>query len=776
MAAILPRLQQALAARYQVERELGHGGMAIVYLASDLKHGRRVAIKVLKPELAYAIGPERFLHEIAIAARLSHPHILPLHDSGEADGLLYYVMPYVAGESLRQRLERETRIPLDEALRVTAEVADALGHAHSQGLIHRDIKPENILFQAGHALVSDFGIARALTVAGSERLTETGLALGTPPYMSPEQALGGELDGRSDLYSLACVLFEMLAGVPPFQRPSPQAVVAAHATEPVPELRTLGAAVPAAIQAAIDTALAKNPAERFSRAAEFSQALAGGRFRPARVRRSRRQLVEALLVAALLLGGAGWFGRRLLGTSRITSLAVLPLENLSQDGAQEYLVAGIHEALIDELARISALRVISRTSTLAYRNSNKPVPQIARELAVDGVVEGSVLRAGDSVRIQVQLIRARPEERQLWAEGYQRDLGHALGLYRDVAQAVAREIKVRVTPAERVNFATARVVDPAAYEAYLQGKFHWQKLTPADIDAAQQYYETALRKSPGYALAQAGIAEVWIARLQMGLSPPEEATPRASRAALRALELDSTLAEGHYDLALARIQNWDWAGSDAAFRRTFSLRPNFSSAQAYYSHLLNILGRPQLARGQMDRAIAQDPLNPLFRALDGVNRLFERRWDDAVAQAEIALRTAPDHPVALNALWLGLQEQRRFGEAAAAAAKYLASVAQPAAAAAVTRGFAGGDYRRAMRLGADALGARADSTVVIASDVATMYVAAGHNARALEWLERAYRTRDPNLPYLRLPCFDPLRGNPRFEELMRKMRLSGPPK
>jgi TolB-like protein/tRNA A-37 threonylcarbamoyl transferase component Bud32/Tfp pilus assembly protein PilF len=773
MSEILRRLQQALAGRYEVERQLGQGGMAIVYLASDLKHGRRVAIKVLKPELAYAIGPERFLREIAIAAQLTHPHILPLHDSGEADGLLYYVMPFVASESLRQRLEREIRIPRDEAVRITAEVADALSYAHGQGLIHRDIKPENILFQAGHALVSDFGIARAVSAAGSERLTETGLTLGTPAYMSPEQALGGELDARSDVYSLACVLFELLAGVPPFSGPTPQAIVAAHAMNPVPRLGPLGVSVPATIQPVLDTALAKAPEERFATAAAFADALAGGRFRPARVRRSRRRSVLALLLGALLLAGAGWIGRRVFGgsTSRISSLAVLPLENLSQDGAQEYLVAGIHEALIDELARISALRVISRTSTLAYRNSNKPVPQIARELAVDGVVEGSVLRAGDSVRIQVQLIRARPEERQLWAEGYQRDLGHVLGLYRDVAQAVAREIQVRVTPEERANLATARTVDPEAYEAYLQGKFHWQKLTPADIDAAQQYYEAALKKSPDYALAHAGIAEVWIARLQMGLSPPDQATPRASRAALRALALDSTLAEGHYDLAMTRTQTWDWDGSEAAYQRAFKLRPNFPAAQAFYSHLLNVRGRPEPARAQMDRAIAQDPLNPLFRALDGVNRLFERRWDDAVAQAGLALRTAPDNPVALNALWLARQQQGRFAEAAAAAAKYLASVAQPEAAAAVTKGFAGGDYRRAMRLGADALAAQARSGYVTLSDVATMYVAAGDNARALDWLERAYRMRDPNLPYLRLPCFDPLRGEARFEKLIGWMRL-----
>jgi eukaryotic-like serine/threonine-protein kinase len=678
---------------------------------------------------------------------------------------------------LRDRLKRENRLPLDDALRITAEIAGALSHAHAQGLIHRDIKPENILFQAGHALVSDFGIARAVSAAGNERLTETGLAIGTPAYMSPEQALGeAKLDERSDVYSLGCVLFEMLAGVPPFRGPTAQAVVAGHLTDPVPQLRTLGVTVPSVVQAAIDTALAKAPAERFATPGELAHALGGGRFRAARVRRPRRAraLVLAAVLGALLVLGSWWGWRHDVSarTPRIRSLAVLPLENLSHDSAQEYLVAGIHEALIDELARISALRVISRTSTLAYRNTPKPIPEIARELAVDGVVEGSVLRSGDGLRIQVQLIQTRPEERQLWAQAYERDLRHVLDLYTDVAQSVAGQIQVRLSPQEQAHLATALAIDPEAYEAYLQGKFHWQKLTPRDLDASLQYFERALRRDPHYALAQSGIAEVWIARLQMGLSSASEAAPKATAAALRALKLDSTLAEGHYDLALIGIQDWDWSAAEAAFQRTFALRPNFADARAYHSHLLNITGRPAPARAQMDRAIAQDPLNPLFRALDAINLLFERRWDDAIAQARTALRTSPDHPVALNALWLASEQRRSYAEAAGAAARYLASTAQPEAASAVTRGYADGGYRQAMRRGADALAARAVRGYVIPSDVATLYVAAGETAQAVGWLEKAYDLHDPNLPYLRLPCFDLLRGNPGYEALIRRLKLT----
>ncbi|UCF41660.1 MAG: serine/threonine protein kinase, partial [Gemmatimonadota bacterium] len=348
MTADPDRLQSALGARYALERELGRGGMATVYLAQDAKHGRPVAIKVLHPELAAALGPARFLREIETAAQLSHPHILALHDSGEADGFLYYVMPYVEGESLRDRLEREEQLPLEDTLAIASEVADALDYAHAQGVVHRDIKPENILLSGGHALVADFGIARAVAQAGGERLTETGLAVGTPYYMSPEQA-GGEdaLDGRSDQYGLACVVYEMLAGAPPFTGPTPQAVLARHAVDPVPPIGTIRATVPAAMDAVVRKALAKQPAERYATTTAFVEALSTERAppRPWRKRGSfvaAAAMVVALVAVALRINGGAAPAAVPLDDRLI---AVMPFRVAAADSSLHYLHEGAPQLL-----------------------------------------------------------------------------------------------------------------------------------------------------------------------------------------------------------------------------------------------------------------------------------------------------------------------------------------------------------------------------------------------------------------------------------------------
>src|SRR5437667_4312521 len=408
MADLSERVRASLAGRYTIERELGRGGMATVYLARDLKHDRPVALKVLRPELAAVLGAERFLREIRVTGQLQHPHILTLIDSGEADGFLYYVMPYVEGESLRQRLEREGQLPLDEALRITRAVASALDFAHGRGVIHRDIKPENIMLHQGEPMVADFGIALAVSTAGRERLTETGLSLGTPAYMSPEQASAEpRLDGRTDQYSLACVLYEMLAGEPPYTGPTAQAIIAKRLTEPVPHLSTVRQ-VAWTLEAAVTKALGKAPADRFE---------------------TVRQFVDALTTLAVPCA-----------TPAVKSIVVLPVVDLSHEAGNEYFADGLTEELITDLSKVHALRVISRTSAMRLKDTKKDLKTIARELRVQYVLQGSVRRAGDTLRVTAQLIDAE-NDAHVWADKYTGTLEDVFVIQEKLSRTIVHSLR-----------------------------------------------------------------------------------------------------------------------------------------------------------------------------------------------------------------------------------------------------------------------------------------------------------------------------------------------
>jgi serine/threonine protein kinase/tetratricopeptide (TPR) repeat protein len=433
----LERLRVVLAGRYELEREIGRGGMAAVYLARDPRHDRPVALKVLRPELSASLGADRFLREIKVAAQLQHPNILALYDSGEADGLLYYVMPFVEGESLRAKLDREKQLGLEEAIQLTREVADALGYAHAHGVIHRDIKPENILLSGGHALVADFGIARALSAAGADKLTETGMAVGTPYYMSPEQAMGGhDVDGRSDIYSLGCVFYELLAGMPPFTGPTPMSILARHSLEQVPSLQVVRQSIPDAVEAATMRALEKVPADRFRTMAEFSEALRDADLdrvsrrtpvrafdtrevpaaSPFRKRRGRAAVLWGAAAAVLVLAAGGIAASRHWGRSTGSSapgsdlspdhIAVLYFRNQTGQDSLNFLADGITEALIHQLSEVKQLQVISRNGVAPYKKLEVPPDSVARALKVGTIVEGGVAQSGNRLRVNVSLINA----------------------------------------------------------------------------------------------------------------------------------------------------------------------------------------------------------------------------------------------------------------------------------------------------------------------------------------------------------------------------------
>ena len=778
MADSFTRLRISISDRYRIERELGRGGMATVYLAQDLRHGRAVAVKVLLPELAHAVGPGRFAQEIEIAARLAHPNILPLHDSGEADGLLYYVMPYVEGSTLRDRLARERSLPLDETVRIAGSIAAALTYAHNHGVVHRDIKPENVLLIGGQPVVADFGIARAIDAGGTTRLTETGLVVGTPAYMSPEQASGDRSsDERGDIYSLGCVVYEMLAGEPPFTGPSPQAVMARHAMDPVPRLRTLRPGIPEGVERAIEKALAKAPADRFATAEQFAAQLArastaeaiAAEARWTRTARTRRLL--AGVVGALFLAAAAWWASTRVEQRAIRRLGVLPIVNLTHDSAQAYFAEGMHDALISELAQ-AGVPVIARTSVMRYADSRKSVREIARELNVEAVVEASVARSADSVQIRAQLVDGETEQTR-WAGAFGGEVRNVPALHRQVAGAIIGQIRPALAPRAEARLRTARAVDPGAYEAYLKGIFHWRRATRQDLESAEQYFRLALQRDPEYALAHAGVALVWGARQQHGYLAASVATPLAKAAAARALALDSSLAEVHLTLAVLQTwSDWDWKGAEVSFRQAIALNPNEPQARAYYSHLLHILRRPREAMVEIDRALELDPVNSLFRSLYAMDLMYARRFDEAIEQLRGTLRADPNNSVALAALRSAYHQKGMYPEALEVWKLSFAVNSDTAAEAALARGYTESGYSGALTRVAETLALRSSTSHVTPWQIGTLYTRAGKHDEALTWLEKAYEARDPNIPYLSVdPIFDDLRDHPRFRELLRRLSL-----
>jgi len=776
---LLSRLSGALADRYGIEREIGRGGMATVYLATDLKHNRQVALKVLHPELAAAVGHERFLREIEIVAGLTHPRILTLIDSGEADGLLFFVMPYVEGETLKDRLGREGALPVEESLKIAREVADALAYAHENGVIHRDIKPSNILFEAGHAVISDFGVARAVGAAGEADTTATGLAVGTPKYMSPEQASAGEVDGRADVYALGCVLWEMLAGDAPFDGPTPHAILALKSSDSTPSLRVRRKSVPPDVEGVIAKAMAPQAADRYSTARDFESALAepetAQKLRPRRRRQTRTRALASVAVVALAAVAAWWmFGRGTpLEAAGPYPLAVLPPENLT--GEEEYFVVGQHQALIDHLAAIGGLRVISRYSVVQYGDTEMTIPEIADELGVRGVVASTLARHGDTVRIQLQLIVAEPEEDLVWSGSYDEAITGLYAMYGEAARSIATGAEVQLSPAEEKRLGGTRSIDPATYEAYLRGMHHLYMGTPGDIQQGLVYLHDATDRNPTDAMAWAGLALGYSA-VGHGPLPTPDVWARARAAAERAVRLDSTLAEAWSALADVRFYaDWDWAGAEEAFRRANELNPSISMNRFHYAWLLLVLDRYDEGVVQHELARELDPFTPFQSALLGWCYLYGGDTERAKEEARRTLQLNPDEMFGLFVLGAALQLEGRHEEAIAAHERM--GELYP-----FLQWFVGATYARAgrdedARRVAAEIEAR-EMTALDAYGLAALYGALGDVDATYRWL-----THEPNHAWRPAVAIDPIAGvpatvlaDPRFDEFLERLDLPYAPK
>ncbi len=807
---------------YRVVKLLGQGGMGVVYEAEDIRLGRHVALKFVAEKVLVPETVERFRREARAASLLNHPNICTVHDVGEDGGYHFIAMELLEGTTL-ERLLTQGLLPLERLLPLAIQIADGLDAAHSRGVIHRDIKPANIFVTASRAKIMDFGLAKFFqSAAGSlvapsdsettmPHLTTPGAPVGTVAFMSPEQIRGQELDARTDLFSFGTLLYAMAVGEFPFRGETPAVILSGILERPLVPPREVSPDLPEKLQDIILKALEKDRDHRYQSARDMlvdlrrllrdlagsamisseltlaslppgslssgiSQARPGTRIG---ARRKRLGVIAVAVAVALLAGGLAFWR---LASSRghqaapaagaeIKSLAVLPLENLSHDPAQDYFADGMTDELIAKLSKISALRVISRTSAMRYKGAKKSLPEIARELKVDAVVEGSVLRSNNRVRINVRLIQVATDK-QMWSETYERDLRDILALQGDVAGAIAREIRIQVAPEESSQLASKRPVDPDAYQAYLRGRIAFSRMTPESLTQAVEYFNRAIAEDPNSALAYAGLADTYI-QLAGRLLAPHEVMPKARAAIERALLLDGSLAEGHSSLAQVKLfYEFDWPGAGAEFRRASELNPGSALIHQMTGLFLGARGRADESLAEAARALEFDPVSTSSSCLRARLLYYARRYDQAIDVYRKALGTDPT--VAGHCTWasFAFQKASRFAEAITAATQSgEASPNEMLPRAALARAYGVmGNRDEARKVVAQMLDL-SKRRFISEYDFASAY-SGWDPEQSLAWLEKAYTGRVGLLVYLKVDSvFDDLRSDPRFQDLVRRLNI-----
>jgi TolB-like protein/Flp pilus assembly protein TadD len=765
---------------YEVLAPLGAGGMGEVYRARDIRLKRDVALKVL-PALSAGDTLHRFEREAQAAAALDHPNIVSVHDVGTHGALPYVVMELLEGATLRERLGGGP-LPVETAVSFGRALARALAAAHEKGIVHRDLKPENVFVTRDETpKVLDFGLARrdatgpvSETEQTASQITEPGTTLGTVGYMAPEQVRGLPAHAAADVFAFGAVLYEMLSGRRAFRGASAIETLHAILKEEPPPLSAIRRDVPPNLEAVVRRCLAKDPALRYASGRELASALdalAAAPLAPPRAGRPRVLAAAGLVVVALALLAAWRLARHPPAPAgRIASLAVLPLDNFSRDPEQEYFSDGMTEALIADLAQIRSLRVISRTSVMPYKKSGKALPRIARELNVDALVEGSVMRAGARVRITAQLVDGR-SDRHLWARSYERDLKDALSLQSEVARSIAREIAAELTPEEETRLGP-KPVDPDAEEAYLKGRSRLLKGTERDIRGAIVLFEQAIAKDRRAARPYAGLADAYC-QLRSVYAPPSEVMPQARAAASKAIELDPALPEAHVSLANVHFfYEFDWTGAEKEYRRALELNPSSAEAHDAYANFLGALDRRAEASAEIARAIELDPLSPLIRADESWVRYMAREYPRAVEASLKAVELGPDFWWAHTTLGLAYEKTGRYTDAIAELETASRMDDNTAILEMLGGVYAASGRKKEARAVLDRLEERSRASYVCPYEIATVYAELGEKDPAIALLEKSKREHADCLPWAKADSkLDSLRRDPRFGALMKGIGL-----
>ena len=748
MEEFINQVRRAMPERYVVEREWGAGGAAIVYLAEDVKHGRKVAVKVLRPEISLAVGSERFQREIEVAARLQHPNIVPVYDSGEAEGLMCFTMPFIDGQTLQDRLAEVKQFSLEEIIDITRDVTSALDYAHAQGVVHRDIKPANILLSGGRALVADFGIAWA-GEADSARLTGSGRVVGTPFYVSPEQATGDEvIDPRSDIYSFSCLLYELLAGEPPYKGPTVRSIIMQHITGDIPDVTDLRSDVPPHVAAALAKAMAKHASDRFETATDFARAI----ITPLSIHVTSLETAAAAAVSD-------------------QSVAVLPFTNMSADPENEYFSDGMTEEIINALAHVPDLQVAARTSSFAFKGTNSDIKEIGRRLNVATVLEGSVRKAGNTLRITAQLVKVA-DGYHLWSERYDREMGDVFAIQDEIAHSIADVLKVKLADTYSDTVQKSGTANLEAYTLYLKGRYCWNQRTAKQLEAGIGFFEQAIAVDESYALAYAGLADSYSLLGFYRHLPSPVALEKVCWAANKAIEIDGSLAEAYNALAYAEfILAWDWDGAEHHFKKALELNPLYPTALHWYAELLLALGRTEEARELMNRGHALDPMSLSIGTGVGWVDYFAGNYRDAIDQYLNVLKIDPAFVILPWFLGPAYVENGMFTPAIAFYNERLKhSKDHPGLLSHLGYAQAVATHTGPALDILHELEKRAKGEHIPADYLALLHMGLGNVDRSLDYFEKAFEERCWNLVFVNVdPVYESLRGDERFARIIEKM-------